>query len=651
MTLAQHLAAYSEWRGELSTALANFSGWLVENELTDAQTDRRISQLLDKLREDRLHVAFVAEFSRGKSELINAIFFADYGNRILPSTAGRTTMCPTELMFDASKAPSIELLPIECRESNTSISEYKRFPDEWTVLPLDTASAGSMQEALRHVGEVIRVDRKVAEGLGFTIVDGDTAVFRVDHDGSVEIPRWRHAIINFPHPLLQQGLVILDTPGLNAIGTEPELTLSLLPNAHAVLFILAAETGVTQSDLTVWRDHIGSAGRRKKGRIVVLNKIDSLWDELKSVQEIDAEVARQVDSCAWTLDLPESQIFPVSAQKALLAKINDDQPLLARSRLLELERALTDELIPAKQEIVRDNTDSEFSDCYLRTRSLLDSRLLGLREQLVELTELRGKNKGVVEYMMGKVRLEKEEFETGLQRYYAVRSVFSQLTNKLFAHLGLDSLRLLTNSTREAMVAATFSKTLSTAMAQFFASARGNLRRSHAEVTEIMTMMEVIYKKFSVEHGLKLGTPIAFSLRRYETEIDRLDQWCDTHINTMFQLLTHEKSQLTQRFFEEVTVQVRKTFEHANRDAESWLKAIMAPMEIQIREHHIQLKRRLESIKRIHQATDTLEERIEELVHVENNLLSQMKVLTEIGNGVREVLQQTVSIEEVRSAA
>jgi 3-dehydroquinate dehydratase len=81
----------------------------------------------------------------------------------------------------------------------------------------------------------------------------------------------------------------------------------------------------------------------------------------------------------------------------------------------------------------------------------------------------------------------------------------------------------------------------------------------------------------------------------------------------MFQLLTHEKGQLTQRFFEEVAVQVRKNFEHANRDAESWLKAIMAPMEIQIREHQIQLKRRLESIKRIHQATDTLEERIDEL--------------------------------------
>jgi hypothetical protein len=71
----------------------------------------------------------------------------------------------------------------------------------------------------------------------------------------------------------------------------------------------------------------------------------------------------------------------------------------------------------------------------------------------------------------------------------------------------------------------------------------------------------------------------------------------------------------------------------------SWLKAIMAPMEIQIREHQIQLKRRLESIKRIHQATDTLEDRIEELVHVENGLVSQKQALTEIGTGVGDVLR------------
>jgi hypothetical protein len=49
----------------------------------------------------------------------------------------------------------------------------------------------------------------------------------------------------------------------------------------------------------------------------------------------------------------------------------------------------------------------EFADCYQRARSLLESRLVNLREQVTELTELRGKNKGVVEYMMGKVRVER----------------------------------------------------------------------------------------------------------------------------------------------------------------------------------------------------------------------------------------------------
>ena len=651
MTLAQQFAAYSDWRNELFDGLESFRKWLAENELSDAQTDLRIVHLLDKLREDRLNVAFVAEFSRGKSELINAIFFAEYGSRMLPSTAGRTTMCPTELMYDQNKPSSIELLPIQTRAKNASITDYKQYADEWTIVPLDTESPELMQQALRSVSEVIHVTPEMAENYGFSLGTKESPVLRLAADGMVEIPRWRHAIINFPHPLLKQGLVILDTPGLNAIGTEPELTLSLLPNAHAVLFILAADTGVTQSDMSIWNEHIGTPGGRKKGRIVVLNKIDGMWDELKSEEEIDAEISKQTNSCAWTLDLPPRQIFPVSAQKALVAKINADRVLLERSRLPALERALSEELIPAKQEIVHDNTDAEFSEIYLRMHNLLDSRLSGLREQLGELTELRGKNKGVVEYMMGKVRIEKEEFESGLQRYYAVRSVFSQLTNKLFAHLGLDALRTLTMTTRETMNEATFSKTLSDAMNNFFKVSRANLTRSDGEINEILSMMAAVYKKFSVEHGLKLGAPTGFSLINYQKDIDRLEFWCDTHLNTMIQLMTHEKHKVTQKFFEEVATQVRRAFERANRETESWLKAIMAPMETQVREHQIQLKRRLESIKRIHLATDTLEDRIAELAHVENNLLAQISDIEASGDDVRRVLKGSALRQQLREVA
>jgi hypothetical protein len=241
--------------------------------------------------------------------------------------------------------------------------------------------------------------------------------------------------------------------------------------------------------------------------------------------------------------------------------------------------------------------------------------------------------------MMGKVRVEKEEFESGLQRYYAVRSIFSQQTNKLFAHLGIDSLRELISTTRETMSEATFSKTLSDAMKIFFSVTHARLKNSDGEISEILSMMEAIYKKFAVEHGLKLGTPNGFSLIRYQQDIDRLESWCDTHVNTMFQLMTHEKNRVTQRFFEEVALQVRRAFERANRDAEAWLKAIMAPMETQVREHQIQFKRRLESIKRIHQATDTLEDRIDELQQVESALIAQLRAIGEVASEVEYLLE------------
>ncbi|HET7776161.1 MAG TPA: GTPase, partial [Azospira sp.] len=162
-SLAQNFAAYSQWRSSLSECIEHFRTWLADNELGDAQSDLRLTQLLDRLREDRLNVAFVAEFSRGKSELINAIFFADYGNRMLPSSAGRTTMCPTELLFDADKPSCIELLPIQTRASNAGISEYKRFPNEWETVALNVDSPEAMQETLRHVSEVVRVEKETAE--------------------------------------------------------------------------------------------------------------------------------------------------------------------------------------------------------------------------------------------------------------------------------------------------------------------------------------------------------------------------------------------------------------------------------------------------------------------------------------------------------
>lgn len=637
MSLVQQFAAYTDWRSGLADGLRRLKNWLADNDLGDAQTDMRLAAMIERLACDQLTVAFVAEFSRGKSELINAIFFSEYGSRVLPSSAGRTTMCPTELLYDAGRPPSIDLLPIATRAGNASITELRRFPDEWIRVPLDVDSAESMGAALKRVGEVRRVPRDEAERLGFAIDPSGENGLKPNAAGEVEVPCWRHAIINFPHPLLEKGLVILDTPGLNAIGAEPELTLSLLPNAHAVLFILAADTGVTHSDLAVWRQHV-AAGHGQRGRLVVLNKIDGLWDGLRAEAEIEHEIARQVHSVAATLEVETRQVFPVSAQKGLVSKVQHDAALLQRSRLPALESALANELLPTRHAIIAENTRADALDVLARAQELLNARRASLREQMQELVDLRGKNQGVVEYIMRKVKDEKEEFDRSLQRFYAVRSVFSQLTNNLYLQIGMDALRDETRRTRDAMLQATFSSGLRGAMAEFFQNLRGKLGRAGRETMEIVKMMEAMYQRFADEQGARIAPPQPFAMLRYAKDIERLEARCNDQYNSVLSFLTIEKKSLTQKFFETVAVQARRVFENVNRDVEQWLRAIMAPLETQVREHKIHLKRRLESVKRIHEASDTLEERIDELKQADATLVTQIAQLDALKREIDQAL-------------
>lgn len=635
--------AYSTWRAQLTQSISQLSRWLSEQDLDDAQSNLRISQLVEKLRDDKLNIAFVAEFSRGKSELINAIFFANYGKRILPSSAGRTTMCPTELLYDGSRVPSIQLLPIETRAQNVTTSEYRRYPEEWQTIELDINDSDAMLEAFRHVGLTRRAPVAEASRYGLYDAADPDQLIAVDADGTIEIPCWRHAVINFPHPLLKQGLVILDTPGLNAIGTEPELTLNLLPNAHAILFILAADTGVTRSDIDIWRTHIGKGGTR--GRLAVLNKIDSMWDELKTADQIEAEINHQITTTAELLGVPAQHVYPISAQKALVAKVNHDVDLLARSRLTALEEALSNELLPSKQDIVRDSTITEIEDIVKGTRSILTARRNGVLEQLNELSALRGKNQDVVGQMMDKVHADKRKFEQGLVRFQALRSIFSQQTNQLLSLLGLNALKDNIEGVRQQMDQSLFSfgeGGLRAIMDQFFKDVNSNISKSAEQVAEIQAMMAAMYKKFSEEHGLGSVTPPPFSTLKYHKEISRLEKSFREHFNTISTLLTTSKGRLSHKFFETVASRVLYVFEVANRDVENWLKAVMAPMETQVREHQLQLRRRMESIKRIHKATDTLEGRIEELEEMDRQLTMQLTDLDQRLRGIYTALNAEI---------
>jgi len=638
--MVQDFKQYTAWRKAVVASLEDYQQWVASAGLTDAATDQRIARSLARLADDKLSVAFVAEFSRGKSELINALFFADYGQRILPSAAGRTTMCPTELMYDAAYPPCIRLLPIETRASHMSTSDFRDDPAAWTVLPLALDAGDEMSETFKQVSMTKHVTIAEAKSYGlYDETDPDVGA-TLDDNGMIEISLWRHAIINFPHPLLKQGLVILDTPGLNAIGTEPELTLNLIPSAHAVLFILAAETGVTKSDIEVWRTHIGPG----TGRIAVLNKIDAMWDELKSEAENNSEIERQQTSVAHMLALEPRQVFPVSAQKALVGKINGDMALLEKSRLGALEAALFNEMIPAKQDIIRKQLSDDLTALVNTQQGMLAARVRDIVEQLQELKSLRGKNKSVIAHMMKRVEVEKKEFDGSLFKLQGTRAVFARLSTELYTTLGMDLVQQEINKVREAMESSRFATGMRVPVQEFFSQARANLETSSAKIVEISEMMEIMYRKFAAEHGLTLAVPMTFSIEKYRRELDKIEDVYSKQFGTTTLLMT-SRSAIMERFFDSIASRVRRTFRAANADVEAWLKVIMSPLEAQIRQHKDQLKHRLASIQRIHDASDGLESKITSFTTSQQEIELVKERLTWLSGRVTEAMNADTALE------
>ena len=630
----QDLQQYGAWRASVAASLEGYGKALREAGLIDAAGEQVLARALGRLRDDRLSVAFVAEFSRGKTELINALFFADYGQRILPSSAGRTTMCPTELLWDAQLPPCIRLLPIETRAGQLSLSDYRDDPGVWTVLPLDLDDPGAMHETLRQVSQTRHVPVKEAERYGlFDPQDPDLAA-GVGADDSIEIPRWRHAIINLPHPLLKQGLVILDTPGLNAIGTEPELTLNLIPNAHAVLFVLAADTGVTRSDIDVWRTHIGAG----PGRLAVLNKIDAMWDELTSPSSVDAEIARQQHDVARLLGLDAGQVYPVSAHKALVGRIGGDMDLFERSRLGELESALFHHLIPARRSINARQLRADLELLAAGQQLLVAARLRELVEQLQELRSLRGKNQGMIAHMVRRVEAEKKEFDAGLFKLQGTRAVFTRLSTELYTLVGMDGLQDRTETVRAAMSASRFATGMRAPVRNYFAGARAGLLDACAKVDEIKSMMDAMHRRFAAEHGLSLALPQALSLTRHVDEIDAIETLFERQFGTATLLMT-SRATLLERFFDSIASRVRRVYRAANADVEAWLKVANAPLEAQIRQHRDSLRQRQATVQRIHDASDSLEQKIGAFEHGQAELESTRQRLAAIAAGVTTTLE------------
>ncbi|ODU12058.1 MAG: hypothetical protein ABS91_02285 [Thiobacillus sp. SCN 64-35] len=618
--LEQEVAEYSERRLRLATAITDYADWLDRQHGIDAERTLRLADTAAGLRQDKLVVAFVAEFSRGKTELINALFFAGHGQRLLPSDAGRTTMCPTELFSNPDELPSLCLLPIETRRRSDSLGRLKHMPIEWCRVLLDPADSHQLQESLKKLTETKSMPAVDAIELGLWNGEDASERHMLRADGTVDVPAWRYAMVNYPHPLLQAGLTILDTPGLNALGAEPELTLSVIPNAHAVMYLLATDTGVTRSDLEIWQKHVH---HHSNYHVAVLNKIDMLWDELKSDAEVQATIERQAEETARVLKLPRSRVFAVSAQKALAATIRGDAALRARSGIESLEYLLAHQVIPARRDMLYHAVSREVAALLDESRVDLAARLKRSSDELIELTQLSGKNREMIEQTRASLQKEKDSYDATAEQFRATRKAVQAQGAHLLSFLSEETLSAICKAGRTAMEASLTTRGLTGGIRQLSEQMGERIVQATRLADNMLDALEQAYTRFHRLHRLpKMQVP-RLDLGAYRNRLEALtretEAFCKDPANLML-----EKRFMIRRFYAGLAEEARKAFNLARTEAERWLRIALDPVMTRIREHKQYLDTRLASLQRILENMGMLHSRMAQIKD-EINALRQDK--------------------------
>lgn len=355
--------------------------------LAVAMEDRGASQEAEKLSrklvDNRFNLVVLGQFKRGKSTLINALL----GDDLLPTG----------------------VLPL------TSI-----------ITKIAHGPRGS-----------IRVHFE--DGSAREIQPGSLADYVTERGNPENRKRVRDVLVHHPSPYLKDGVVLTDTPGVgSAFLHNTEVAYRFLPEADAVIFVLAVDPPVSQSEL----EFVADIRRLVPKIFFVQNKIDYLGGlERRDVLEYTRSLLER------ELDSSQIRVYALSARKALEARRNGDQAALEESGLPRFLRDLERFLLEEKGDVLilstaRAATDVvnglelavkvELGALSSSTREL-ETKVDRLERELAEIERKREENtfllRGAVEKLVSTLdedvaRFREETTETLLrevEKYYEAR--------------------------------------------------------------------------------------------------------------------------------------------------------------------------------------------------------------------------------------
>jgi len=312
-----------------------------------APEQNRIHEVENRLASARFNLAVLGQFKRGKSTLLNALL----GEELLPSAVIPVTSIPTFLSWGPKRLVRVIFLDGHTEED----------------------SSDNLQELSVFLARYVTEEGNPRNRLG---------VARVE--------------IAHHSPLLQEGVVLIDTPGIGStFQHNTEATLNFLPQCDGALFLISADPPITQVEIEFLK-----AVRDRAARIFfIMNKIDYLdeGERKAAIEFFQAVLQKQL-----RLNGPVP-VFPVSARQGLEAKLKGNDSLWTSSGMSGIEnylvKFLSEEKIQTLNQAIARKAGDILEDALLRLhlkqRSLtlpmedLEHRLAVFNQKLEEVEHQR----------------------------------------------------------------------------------------------------------------------------------------------------------------------------------------------------------------------------------------------------------------------
>ncbi|AUS99740.1 dynamin [Nostoc sp. CENA543] len=308
----QDLERVAQVRSEMAMCLQNLSETIHQAELDGESSSGKLSLERDledidiaskNLKKGVFRLLVLGDMKRGKSTFLNALI----GENLLPSDVNPCTAVLTILRYGAEKKVTIHFNDGKSPQQ----LDFQSFKYKYTI---DPAEAKKLEQ-----------EKKQA----FPDVD--------------------YAVVEYPLTLLEKGIEIVDSPGLNDTEARNELSLGYVNNCHAILFVMRASQPCTLGERRYLENYV-------KGRGLSVFFLINAWDQVKE-SLIDPDDAEDLQAAENRLrkvfkanlgeychvdgqDIYDERVFELSSIQALRRRLKDSQADLAGTGFPEFMSAL-----------------------------------------------------------------------------------------------------------------------------------------------------------------------------------------------------------------------------------------------------------------------------------------------------------------------